>query len=292
MQKNTSQNISIPPGQAGAVRMSCLSVSLFPAVLSGQMTIREYASLCKDLSLDGFDLGVIQLKNHTPKYLASLRKDMEDVGIGVVMVTTYPDFTNPSALERRRELDFLKHDIALASAIGAKFLRVTAGQAHPATGVAEGVEWAVEGLRAASPVASDYGITLVYENHSKPGAWDYMDFSNPPDIFLQVAKGIRDTEIGINFDTANILIAGEERTLEVLEKVYDKVLTIHVAETGTLGKMDPVAIGTGIVPHKEIFRFLKDRGFDGWLCLEEWGNQGSEGVAKAVEFVKTKWMES
>lgn len=269
--------------------MSCLSVSLFPAMLQGEMSIKEYAKFCKSLGLDAFDIGLILLKNHTPKYIGQVKKDIAEVGIPLAMVTTYPDFTHPDALQRAREFDFLVHDIALASAIGAKFLRITAGQAHPATSEKDGINWTVDYFKKAAPISDKYGITLVYEDHSKPGAWDYMDFSNPPHIFLEIAKQIRDTSIGINFDTANILVAGEENTVEVLDQVIDKVKTIHVAETGTKGKMDPVPLGSGIVPFGEIFSYLKSKNFDGWLCLEEWGNKGKDGVKSGVNFVKEAW---
>ncbi|MCK4746575.1 MAG: sugar phosphate isomerase/epimerase [Bacteroidales bacterium] len=274
------------------MKLSCLSVSLFPAVINGEMTIKEYAELCKSLELDGFDLGLIQLKNHSPGYVNQIKKDIEDAGIPVVMVTTYPDFTHPDPMQREREFEYLRHDIALASNIGAKFLRITAGQGHPEMEVHQGIELVVENFRNIAPVAERFGIKLVYEDHSKPGAWEYMDFSNPPDIFLEIARQIKDTPIRINFDTANILVAGEDRTLEVLEKVMDQVDTIHVAETGTLGKMDPVPIGTGLSPIKEVFSFLKAHKFEGWLCIEEWGNQGVEGVKKAVAYTRKTWEEA
>jgi sugar phosphate isomerase/epimerase len=253
------------------------------------MSIKEYALLCKSLGLDGFDLGVIQLKNHTPKYINSLRKDMDEVGINVTMITTYPDFTHPDPLQREREYEYLRHDIALASNLGAKFLRITAGQAHPEMPVKKGIDIVVENFRKIAPLSDKFGVKLVYEDHSKPGAWDYMDFSNPPDIFLAIAGQISDTSIGINFDTANILVAGENRTLEVLEKVIYKVETIHVAETATLGKMDPVLLGTGIVPILDVFKLLKQHKWDKWLCIEEWGNLGIEGVKKAVEYTRSLW---
>jgi sugar phosphate isomerase/epimerase len=271
------------------MKMSCLSVSLFPKIQNGELSIKEYARFCKSIGLDAFDLGLILLKNHTPKYIRQVRDDIASEGIPLCMVTTYPDFTHPDALQREREFDFLVHDIALASSIGAQFLRITAGQAHPSTTRKAGVEWTVDYFKKAAPISDKYGITLVYEDHSKPGAWDYMDFSNPPDIFLEIAGRIRDTSIRINFDTANILVAGHENTIEVLDQVIDRVKTIHVAETATLGKMDPVPIGSGLVPFKEIFSYLKSKKFEGWLCLEEWGNKGQEGVREAVLFAKQTW---
>jgi sugar phosphate isomerase/epimerase len=271
------------------MKLSCLSVSLFPEIINNRMSIKEYATLCKDLGCDGFDLGIIQLKNHSPKYINSIRKDMEDVGINVTMITTYPDFTHPDPVQREREFEYLRHDIALASNLDAKFLRITAGQAHPEMSVDKGINLVVEYFKKIAPVSDKFGVKLVYEDHSKPGAWDYMDFSNPPDIFLAIAKQIKDTSIGINFDTANILVAGENRTVEVLEEVLDNVVTIHVAETATLGKMDPVLLGTGIVPISDVFKTLKKHNWDNWLCIEEWGNMGIEGVRKAVEYTRSTW---
>jgi Sugar phosphate isomerases/epimerases len=274
------------------MKLSCLSVSLFPAIINGEMTIKEYATLCKELGLDGFDLGVIQLKNHTPVYINQLKKEFNEVGITPAMITTYPDFTHPDTIQREREFEYLRHDIALASNVGAQFLRITAGQAHPEMPVDKGIELVVDNFRKIAPVAEKFGVKLVYEDHSKPGAWNYMDFSNPPEIFLSIAEQIKDTSIGINFDTANILVSGNENTVEVLEKVIDKVETIHVAETATLGKMDPVLLGTGLAPVKEVFASLKKHGWDKWLCIEEWGNMGIDGVRKAVEYTRKMWEEA
>ncbi len=274
------------------MKLSCLPVSLFKELDSGEMTLRQWAEYGNELGLDAVDLMMVNLRSHTPKYLRTVREDFEAAGIDLAMITTYPDFTHPDAVQRERELDYLKRDIALASQLGAKFLRVTAGQAHPQTGIEDGIRWAVEGLKAAAPTGEKYGVKLVFEDHSKPGGWDYMDFCNPPDIFLKIAEGIRDTSVGINFDTANILVAGEDRTVEVLEQVIDRVETIHVAETGTKGEMDPVLLGTGIVPLADVFACLKKHGWDKWLCIEEWGNQGLNGIRKAVNYTRSLWEEA
>ena len=274
------------------MKLSCLPVSLFPAIMSDQISIKEYARLCKSLDLDGFDLGMALIKNHTPVYINSLKKDIEEAAIPLTMITTYPDFTHPEARQREREFEYLRHDIAIASALGAKFLRITAGQAHPEMPVDRGIELVVSYFQRIAPHAENYEVKLVYEDHAKPGAWDYIDFSNPPQIFLRIAELIKDTGIGINFDTANILASGENKTLEVLEKVIDNVETIHVAETGTMGRSDPVLLGTGIVPFSEIFAMLKKYNWDKWLCIEEFSNLGIEGVKKAVEFTRKTWNDA
>ena len=98
----------------------------------------------------------------------------------MVMATTYPDFTHPDPLQRMREMEYLRRDIALCSELDIMFLRVLAGQAHPGMDIEQGTKLAIEGLRRSSKVAEKFGVKLLYEDHAKPGAWHYIDFSYPP----------------------------------------------------------------------------------------------------------------
>lgn len=270
------------------MKVSCLPVSFFPLMAGGSMDITDWARVAKKCGLDGIDLSIVNIKNHTPVYLKEIRKGIEAEGMPVIMIAAYPDFTNPDALQREREMEYLRHDIALVSQLGAKYLRILAGQAHPSVPVDEGIEWVVEFFKKADEIAGKYGVMLLYEDHSKPGAWDYVDFSLPTGIFLEIVERTRDTGIRINFDTANTLVYGDD-PLPVLEKVIDRVETIHAADTAVRGKLSPVLLGTGIVRFDEIFSFLKNNGFDGWICIEEASNTGIDGIRKATGFVRERW---
>jgi hypothetical protein len=48
--------------------------------------------------LDGIDLSVLFQKSGDPAYLDKTRQEIEEAGIQVAMVTTYPDFTQPTLL--------------------------------------------------------------------------------------------------------------------------------------------------------------------------------------------------
>ena len=60
--------------------------------------------MAKEIGYDGIDISIMFLKNRTPTYLAKLRQGLADVGLPVIMMTTYPDFTHPDAIQREREL--------------------------------------------------------------------------------------------------------------------------------------------------------------------------------------------
>ena len=270
------------------MQISCLPISFFKELSTGEMSIGEWARYGKDLGLDGIDISMAFLQNHTPVYLNGVKRELAEAGMTIVMATTYPDFTCGDPAQRKRELAYLVRDIAVCSQLGIRYLRVLAGQNHPDISRGEGVEWAVRNLLAAQEHAARFGVELVYEDHAKPGAWEYIDFSHPTDIFLEIAGRLRGSGIGINFDTGNITAYGDD-TLQVLPKVIDQVRTVHVSDMAERGRFSPVVIGTGVTPNRELFRLLRRHGYDGWLCIEEASGTGMEGIQKAVAFTREAW---
>ena len=268
------------------MNVSCLPVSYFKDIQAGRMTVADWVGEAKRCGLDGIDLSIMLFANHTPVYLERLKKDISDIPL--VMVTTYSDLVHPDELQREREREYLYRDIALAAQLGAKYIRITAGQAHPKMDTKTGISIAIESFKHAANVANRYNIQLLFENHSKPGCWQYPDFSHPTEIFLEIFDGIRDTNIGINFDTCNTIVFGDD-VYSVLDKVMDKIVTVHAADIEKRGELTPTVIGEGIVPFEGIFAELKKAGFDGWICIEEASNTGSSGVKKAVDFVRSTW---
>jgi sugar phosphate isomerase/epimerase len=273
------------------MRLSCLPVSYFRDIIDGRMSIKDWALEGARAGLDGIDLSVLFLKNRQPEYLHKIRQEIEDAGIRVAMVTTYPDLTHPDSAERERQLAKLQEDIVAASRLGADLLRVTAGQAHPSVGRREGIEWAVNGLAEAMKFAQGYPIKLAYENHAKPGAWQYTDFSHPTDIFLEIVRRTADVSLGVNWDTANTIAYGDD-PIPVLKRVLNRVVSVHAADTATRGELKPVLLGTGLVPFKEMFQVLRDAEFDGWICMEEASFKGPAGVKAAADFVRRVWNDT
>ena len=271
-----------------AMRLSCLPVSFFQDIIEGRMSIGEWARIGAEVGLDGIDISVLFLRSLEPAYLADVRRSIEEAGMRLVMVTSYPDFTHPDPAERRRQIEQERAYIRAAGLLGAELIRVTAGQAHPGLDEQDGIRWALEGLLACEDAGKEAGVRLVLENHGKPGCWQYTDFDQPTHIFLELARGIRGTTIGINFDTANPIAYGDD-PLPILEQVIDQVVSIHAADTSTRGALNHVLLGTGLVPFADIFAFLKRHGFAGWICMEENSRLGVEGVRRAAAFIRATW---
>jgi len=273
------------------MRLSCLPVSFFAEILDGRLTVAEWARMGRALGLDAIDLSLLFVQPRSVEQARVLRRQIEDAGSRVAMITTYPDFTHPESAQRRKEFDLAVETFGIAEALGADLMRVTAGQAHPSTGRAEGIAWAIEGLSRLAEAVRSSPVRPVYENHAKPGAWEYTDFSTPPDIFLEIARGTTSADLGINFDTGNAAAFAPD-PLAMLDQVIERVVSVHVADTAAFGELKPVLIGTGIAPLRAVFDRLAAAGWDGWLCMEEASFQGRPGVEAAARFVRRAWQQA
>lgn len=273
------------------MKLSCLPVSLFPDITGGTMTLSNWIDLAADCGCDGADISSLFLQGHSFVYLEALKSMLRQKPIPIVMCASYPDFTHPDGLQRKREIAYFQRDIALCSELGIPYLRILAGQAHPGVSTQDGVAHAVSCMRKVAAFASTFGVTLLYENHGKPGAWQYIDLTYPPDLFLAVLDDVADTDIRVNFDIGNVTAYGKD-PVALLERVYDRVETIHVSDMAQKGVFAPAAIGTGVAPIRDVFSLLKRRGFHGWLCIEEASFTGEVGICNAVKTTRRLWDEA
>ncbi len=270
------------------MKLSCLPVSFFCEIIEGRMSVAQWAQIGSAVGLDAIDLSTLFVHDSSPAILANLRSDIETAGVSVAMVTSYQDFTHPDPAQRKRELDRSRETIRIAASLGAKYLHVTAGQAHPQTPREAGIDWALFGLSQLIEFSRGSGVELVIENHSRPSVWEYADFSQSPDIFLEIVRRTDELGLGVNFDTANATAFADDPAI-LLSKLVDRVVTVHTADTAVRGALKMVLLGTGIVPFLVLFRQLKEFGFDGWICIEEGSFMGQGGLEAAVHFVREAW---
>ena len=106
------------------MRLSCLPVSFFSDILAGRMSVAQWAALGQAVGLDAIDLSILFIPDRSPATAARLRREIEQTGLRVAMVTSYPDFTHPDAAQRERELEQALTTVAVAQALGAELLRV------------------------------------------------------------------------------------------------------------------------------------------------------------------------
>ena len=269
-------------------KLSCLPVSLYPEFVAGHLRIADWAKAAKKLKLDAIDLSVLMTRSLDAPALAAAAKAVQRCGRPVDTLATYTDFTHPDAVVRKGVFDQFKADVATAVLFRATYLRITAGQAHPATSRRKGIELTVNYFKRAAVYARKHRVGLLFENHSKPGVWPLYDFAGDPAVYFEIIDRLNGTAIELLFDTANACFYQQD-PVQMLEKILPRVRRIHVADLKKSAKLKPVLIGQGRVPLAEIFKFLKRANYSGRLSIEEASGAGLAGIAKAAKVTRSLW---
>ena len=242
--------------------------------------------------------------------ISRLRERMESIGLAMPMMCYSPDFTQPDAAARAREVEAQRRVIEVTAQLGGGLCRVLSGQRRPEISIDDGVKYAAECIASLIPDAERHGVVLILENHYKDGYWDFPEFAQKREVFLQLLDAIpRSPWFGVNYDPSNAIVAGDD-PLQLLDDVKDRVVSMHASdryfEGGTLADLQRLGahqgyasilkhgiIGRGLNDYDAIFSTLKRAGFNGWISIED-GNDpatGMEHLRLSAEFLRAKMRE-
>jgi len=203
--------------------VSCLPVSLYQAFFSGEITIPEWSEKAAALGLSCVDINALFIRELSLEQIAGIKAQLT---VPVLMVSAYSDFTHPVEGERAAALQTALEDMDRAKAIGAKYIRLTAGQAWPEQDDAQMRRRVYDCFAVCVKKAQQLGLTILLENHSKPGAWQYPDYNFHLERFLRLWDTLKELPISVNFDTANAWAL--EDWQRILAAVAGRVATIHI----------------------------------------------------------------
>jgi sugar phosphate isomerase/epimerase len=271
------------------------------------MTVFEWIDLAATLPVDGLEMYDAFFPELDPDYLAQVKTRLERHKLQMPMMCYSPDFTIPDAEARRAEVAKERRVMEATAALGGSFCRVLSGQRRPEVAREQGIDWVVESIEALLPQAEDLGLTLTMENHYKDNYWTYPEFAQSSDIFCAILDRVPSPRLGVNYDPSNAIIAGED-PLAVLDKVKDRVVTMHASDrslkpgytlddlraqensVGYAAVLQHGEIGKGLNDFDAIFRTLRDAGFDGWVSIED-GVNGMDELRRSAEFLRGKIAE-
>ena len=236
--------------------------------------------------------------------IEAVRRVLAETGQRSSLLCFSPDFTHPDAAERARQVERQKAAIDLCAALGVRFCRTLSGQRYPGLSRREGVERTVECIKRSVEYAEHKGVTLCMENHYKDGTWQYPEFAQAEDVFLEILGRIDSPHFGVQYDPSNATVGGFD-PVRFLEKVKTRVVTMHASDRylapgatleelrradGTIGYPDKLRhgeTGKGLNDYDAIFRILSEVGFAGWVSVED-GMNGLDELRRSVEFLKQK----
>jgi sugar phosphate isomerase/epimerase len=252
-------------------------------------------AVVKSLGLSRIQVSRLPDRYYTPEGAREFAGLLEETGVradSVVVVfdgESYKDQDavrrtvgfRPAALRSER-LEYARRCVDFAAAIGTRIVTFHMGflPRDPADPIYRALHDAVSELAA---YAAGKGITLSLETGQETG-----------EELARFLDGITAARVGVNFDTANLVLYGLDHPPQALARLRDRVTSLHVKDG--LPPEDPsrlgreVRLGEGQAEVAECLRVLQDAGFEGPLIIENyvWRERGSDPrdeLARARDFI-------
>jgi sugar phosphate isomerase/epimerase len=266
------------------------------------MTIFEWIRLASTLGVEGLEFYTGFLEDDE-SFLRRVKLEMERHRLQMPMLCCSPDFTQMNGALMEGEIAKEKRMIEITALLGGRFCRVLSGQRRPELSRQVGVEQIVRVIKGLLPFAEQHGVVLTMENHYKDNYWQYPEFAQKMEVFLQIVNQIDSPWFGVNYDPSNAILAGED-PLVLLEQVKYRVASMHasdrVLKAGTLedlrkeedsvgyaSRLSHGVIGKGLNDYDAIFTILSSTGFSSWVSIED-GMNGMDDLKESVRFLKAK----
>lgn len=283
-----------------APRISVFPKCYFDEIYSGKMDYLDWLRQAATLGAEGVE----HYDGFFHHGVEPVKRVLKETGQVSSMLCFSPDFTHPDAGERKRQVDRQCAAIDLCVILGIRHCRTLSGQRRPGMTRQEGIERTVEGIRRSLEYAAKKNVILCMENHYKDGTWQYPEFAQPEDVFLEIIGRIDSPYFGVQYDPSNAVVGGFD-PVKFLEKTKTRVVTMHASDRslapgatlddlrqtdGTIGystKLLHGETGKGLNDYDAIFRILKSVNFAGWISVED-GMNGLDELRRSVEFLKRK----
>jgi sugar phosphate isomerase/epimerase len=266
------------------------------------LTLFQWIELAATLGVAGLEFYPGFLEDDD-KFLHRVKAELERHRLEMPMLCCSPDFTQPDAALLQKEIEREKRMIELTAFFGGRFCRVLSGQRRPELTRQAGVSQVVRVIKGLLPFAEKHGVVLTLENHYKDNYWQFPEFAQKMDVFVEIVEQIESPWFGVNYDPSNTILAGED-PLALLEKVKHRVVSMHASDrylkSGTLedlrkeedsvgyaGRLSHGVIGKGMNDYDRIFSTLASVGFNSWISIED-GMDGMDGLRESVQFLQSK----
>jgi sugar phosphate isomerase/epimerase len=268
----------------------------------GTMTVFDWIELAATLGVEGLEFYSGFLRDDEA-FLKQVKAALKKHSLTMPMLCCSPDFTQPDPLLLQKEIEREKQMIAITAFFGGGFCRVLSGQRRPELKREDGVAQVVGVITSLLPFAEAHGVVLTMENHYKDNYWQYPEFAQKMDVFVEIVDQINSPWFGVNFDPSNTILAGED-PLVLLERVKHRVVSMHASDRylkhGTLAdlrkeessvgyasRLSHGVIGRGMNDYDKIFATLASVGFDSWISIED-GVDGMDELRESVHFLRAK----
>jgi sugar phosphate isomerase/epimerase len=266
------------------------------------MTLFQWIELAATLGVEGLEF-YSGFLDDDEIFLHRVKSALKEHRLQMPMLCCSPDFTQTNSTLLQKEIEREKRMIEVTAFFGGQYCRVLSGQRRPELTREAGVAQVVRVIADLLPFAEKHGVVLTMENHYKDNYWQYPEFAQKMDVFVDIVGQIDSPWFGVNYDPSNTILAGED-PLVLLEKVKHRIVSMHASDrylktgstedlrkeedsVGYANRLSHGVIGKGMNDYDKIFSTLNQVGFHGWISIED-GMDGMNDLRESVRFLQTK----
>jgi hydroxypyruvate isomerase len=229
------------------------------------------------------DNGMMGRDKSTQERMAKAMADRRiEMGVFVVAFDNWPLSTSLASGDkgwREKFLSTCREAVDVAKRVNARWMTVVPGNYDRSLPIGLQTGNVIEALRRAAEIFEPHGLVMVLE-----------PLSDTPDLFLRysdqtymICKAVNSPSCKILFDMWHMQ-RNEGRIIRNMELCWDEIAYFQIGDEP--GRNEPT---TGEINYRNIFKHIRDRGFDGILGMEHGnfgdGKEGEMAVVKAYESV-------
>jgi len=267
---------------------TCLHSIGYSGLWRGQtfLTVDEFLVKAKELGYDGVMLMAkrphLSIVDYDKEARAKLKKRIEDLGLTLVGLAGYSDFTagmdKPGIPHTEIQSAYVGQVAELASDLGTKMVRIFTGYERPGIPYDKQYATVVEGITLAANEAQKYGVTLVIQNHHDIALhhdamyWMLKEINLPnvmagwdawsPTLEKLTKEEIRQSVLKMKPFIVNTIVADY---VALNRYHYENHLTNYVDDVPV---MRAVPVGEGLIDYQSFIGALKEIGYQGYLVYE------------------------
>jgi len=185
-----------------------------------------------------------------------------------------PNLASGNLDYRAAFLNDIKNVIPVAKRVNAKWMTVVPGHVDLDLNKAYQTANVIETLKQASALLEPHNLTMVLEP---------LNFRDHPGLFLaespqayQICKAVNSPSCKILFDIYHQQIQ-EGNLIPNIESCWDEIAYYQIGDNP--GRNEPT---TGEINYKNVFKFIKDKGFNGVLGMEHGNSMPNKAGERAV----------
>ena len=242
------------PGPKPDLKLSLAAYSFNKALdlKKPSMTLFDFIDIAADLPLDAVELTSYYWAETTDAYLDRLKAHCEKRKLAISGVPVGNTFTLKDDAKRAVEIQKVKDWTARAAKLGAKTVRIFAGNLEKGEQLADAQKRVVDAMNECCEVAEKLGVFLALENHG--------GITDTPEHLLELVKPVKSPALGVNIDTGNF---NTPDPYADIAKIAPYGVVSQVKTEVNPGGKKKVEADLG-----RVVKILKDANFHGYVALE------------------------